>query len=87
MMDLFEIIKKNYGFKSVIKNRTKKYGSGNTFLVHTKKEKYITKINVRNGFVETYEKDQNKLNQMDILQSRIIKTNNGSLKTLEGIVI
>lgn len=86
-MDLFKIIERNYDLKPIRKIELTKNGSGNTFLVQTEQEKYIAKVNERNDFVHIYEKVQNKLNQIDILKSRIIKTNNNLNMTLEGIVL
>jgi hypothetical protein len=87
MMELHEIIENNYNLDTIIKIEKTKNGSGSTFLVETKNEKYIAKTNERIDFVQIYEKVQNKLNQLNLLQSRIIKTNKSVVMTSEGIVL
>lgn len=86
-MELHKIISENYSFKSIIEIKKTKNGSGNTYFIETKQEKYVVKINERIDFVNIYDKVQSILNQMDLLQSRIIKTNEGMLMTSEEIVL
>lgn len=86
-MELHKIISENYSFKSIIEIKKTKNGSGNTYFVKTKREKYVAKINERIDFVNIYDKVQSILNQMNLLQSRIIKTNEGMLMTSEEIVL
>lgn len=86
-MELHAIIEANYNLNSIMKIEKTKNGSGNAFLVETKNEKYIAKTNERADFLHIYEKVQNKLNQLNLLQSRIIKTNNSEVMTSEGIAL
>lgn len=87
MMELHNVIENNYDLDSILKIEKTKNGSGSTFLVETENDKYIAKINERIDFVNIYEKVQDKLNQLNLLQSRIIKTNKGEVTTSEGIVL
>ncbi|CAK7078926.1 phosphotransferase [Tissierella sp.] len=86
-MELHEIIAKSYAVGPAIKIEKTKYGSGNTYFVETNQEKYIAKTNERMDFVHIYDKVENLLNEMNILQSRIIKTNYGGIMTSEGVVL
>lgn len=86
-MELHKIISENYSFKSIIEIKKTKNVSGNTYFIETKQEKYVVKINERIDFVNIYDKVQSILNQMNLLQSRIIKTNEGMLMTSEEIVL
>ena len=54
-MELHEIIEKNYDLGHIIKIEKTKNGS-KAFLVETKRQKYIAKINERIDFVHIYEK-------------------------------
>lgn len=86
-MGLQEIIENNYSLEPIIKIKKTKNGSGNTYFIKTTGEKYIVKINERFDFVHIYDKVETKLNQMNLLQSRIIKTNQDLLMTSEGVVL
>ncbi|MCQ4923575.1 phosphotransferase [Tissierella carlieri] len=86
-MELYEIIENDYSIGSIIEIEKTKHGSGNTYFVETNRKEYIAKINERMDFVHIYDKVQKLLNEMNLLQSCIIKTNCGGVMTSEGVVL
>jgi Ser/Thr protein kinase RdoA (MazF antagonist) len=86
VVELNEIIKNNYDLANIIKIHKTMNGT-NAYFIETKQEKYIAKMNERMDFIHIYEKVQNTLKQMNLLQSSIIKTNQGGIMTSEGVVL
>jgi Ser/Thr protein kinase RdoA (MazF antagonist) len=87
MMEIIDIIQNNYSVGLVIQIRKTEHGSGNTFLVETKLAKYIAKTNERIDFLRIYDQVQDILNQQNLLQSKLIRTNQGFLATPEGLAL
>jgi len=84
---LKEIITRNYEIEPIINIEKTSTGSGNTFYVDTKSEKYIIKVNDRPDFVRLYGKIESVLTELGYTQSRIIKTNRNELLTSESAVL
>lgn len=86
-MNLSQILVRNYNIEPIIKIEKTENGSGNTYFVESELGKYIAKTNERIDFVNIYDKVQLELNGNNILQSKIIRTNEDMVITEEGLVL
>lgn len=86
-MELHQIVVKNYDIGPILKIEKTENGSGNTYFIETNVEKYVAKINERVDFVKVYDKVQYELNKKNIIQSKIIRTKENNIITLEGLVL
>lgn len=85
-MELSSVLQKDYSIDPIKIERTQ-HGSSRTYLVETMSTKYIVKFQERDDFVSIYDKVEKILNKHKILQSRIIKTNDGLLMNNQQLVV
>lgn len=86
-MEIIKILNDNYKLNTIINIEKTERGSGNTYNVETKQNKYIAKLNERRDFVDIYKKVQTILEKEGFVSSRIIKTKYDRYMTRQGIVL
>ncbi|WP_207706890.1 phosphotransferase [Alkaliphilus pronyensis] len=86
-MDIKRIILENYDLYNINKIIPSKLGSSSAFIIETTTDKYIAKMNERKDFITVYDKVQEKLNKIGMIQSKIVRTNMKQIITGEGIVL
>jgi len=85
--DLLKNIFDNYNIGPIVCINPTSSGSGNTYYVETNNDKFIAKLSERPDFVSLYNKVQPILSEQGFIQSKIVRTKESGLMTLNSMVL